>query len=214
LFHIHYELLPLDHELNRCDRRALQAPLSREEYEMRLLPETMWGTLYIEVAGKMLFQRLQSRRQGEGDSIQTPATGFTCELLEFARCLGSNFASILSGERGVRPVELIGYGVTIWFRRDPQHVGLYFNERRSGLAHVFKWAPIPLEIFVTETHRFLVSIWTDVMRLNPQLEGDPLILDHIRQAEEVKDKFEAGYYQNSRFEDRPSRLERIVHERP
>ena len=109
-------------------------------------------------------------------------------------------------------MELIGYGVTIWFKRDPEHIRLYFNERRSGFAHVFKWMPIPLEIFVAEMHRFLVSIWSDAVRLNPQLDGDQLILSHLREAEEVKGKFEEGYYKTSRFEDRPSRLGTVVRE--
>jgi hypothetical protein len=206
LFHIHYELLPLDHALNRCDLRTLKSPLSLEDYEMRLLPETMWGTLYIEVTGKMLFQHLTRRRQGGSDAGNAPATGFTCELLEFARTLGSNFASILSGERGVRPAELIGYGVTIWFKRDLEHIRLNFNERRAGFVNVFRWVPIPLEVFVTETHQFLNSIWHEVMRLNPLLDGDPLLIRHLQEAEAVKEHFERGDYKISQPHDRPRQL--------
>lgn len=57
IYHIHYELLPVDHPYNRCDIRQLPAPLDRETYLVKLLPQTLWGTLYVEVDGKMLFQR-------------------------------------------------------------------------------------------------------------------------------------------------------------
>ena len=57
IYHIHYELLPVDHPYNRCDIRQLRSPLDQETYLMQLLPHTMWGTLYLEVNGRMLFQR-------------------------------------------------------------------------------------------------------------------------------------------------------------
>jgi hypothetical protein len=192
VYHIHYELLPVDHPYNRCDIRQLQPPLDRETFLMRLLPQTLWGTLYIEVAGKMLFQRHWRYRQKEPFD-QLPSAGFTCELLELAQVFSSNYEDILSGERGIRPVELIGYDVRLWFRRSGPAVQLYFDER-PAFSNVFEWQPIPIETFVSETHCFLTSLWQDVARLNPRLESDPLIQEQILAVNQVKERFEQGAF--------------------
>jgi len=192
IYHIHYELLPVDHPYNRCDIRQLQSPLDQATYLMKLLPQTMWGTLYIEVNGKMLFQRHWRYRRKEPFD-QLPSAGFTCELLEFARVLGGNFADILSGQRGPRPVEFIGYDVRLWFRRYGLAVQLHFDER-PVFSNVFTWQPIPIEVFVNETQGFLTSIWQDVSRLNPGLASDPLIQRQIVAANRIKKRFEQGEF--------------------
>ena len=192
IYHIHYDLLSVDHPYNRCDIRQLQPPLDQATYLMKLLPQTMWGILYIEVNGKMLFQRhWRCRRKEPFD--QLPSAGFTCELLEFARVLGSNFEDILSGQRGSRPVEFIGYDVRLWFRRYGLTVQLHFDER-PVFSNIFEWQPIPIEVFVNETHGFLTSIWQDVARLNPGLESDPLIQEQIVAANRIKERFEQGEF--------------------
>jgi len=195
IYHIHYELLPVDHPYNRCDVRQLPAPLDRETYLVKLLPQTMWGTLYVEVDGKMLFQRHWRYRRKEPFD-QLPSAGFTCELLEFARVLGSNFEDILSGQRGIRPVELIGYDVRLWFRRYGLAVQLYFDER-PAFSNVVEWSPIPIETFVNETHGFLTSLWQDVGRLNPALTSDPLIQEPVRAVDQIKERFDRGEYGES-----------------
>jgi hypothetical protein len=191
-YHIHHELLPVDHPYNRCDIRQLHPPLDRETYLMKLLPQTMWGTLYIEVDGRMLFQRHWRYRLKE-PFTHLPSAGFTCELLEFARVLSANLEEILSGERGIRPVELIGYDVRLWFRRYGAAIQLYFEER-PAFSNVFEWHPIPIEVFVNETHGFLTTLWQDVIRLNPGLESDPLIQEPITAANRVKERFDRGEF--------------------
>jgi hypothetical protein len=191
VFHIHYELLPVDHPYNRCDIRWLQAPLDRETYLLKLLPQTMWGTLYIEVSGKMLFQRHWRYRQKEPFD-QLPSAGFTCELLEFAGVLGSNFEDIVSGERGIRPVELIGYDVRLWFRRYGPAVQLF--DERPAFSNVFEWSLIPVELFANEVHSFLTSLWRDVGRLNLALGSDPLIQEQITAANGFKERFDRGEF--------------------
>ena len=189
---MHYELLPIEHPYNRCDIRQLSGPLTHDTYLMQLLPQTMWGTLYIEVSGKMLFQRHWRYRQKEDFSCLSSA-GFTCELLAFAQVLGDNFADILSGQRGARAVEFIGYDVQLWFRREGATVQLHFDER-PAFSCVLKWSPIPIDVFVTETHKFLVSLWENVGWLNPTLASDPLVQARIRVANEIKEGFVQGKF--------------------
>lgn len=189
---MHYELLPIEHPYNRCDIRRLSAPLTQDVYVMQLLPQTMWGTLYIEVEGRMLFQRHWRYRQKE-PFAGLPSAGFTCELLAFVQVLGDNFADILSGQRGARPVEFIGYDVQLWFRREGATVQLRFDER-PAFSRVLAWAPIPIELFVAETHNLLVSLWEDVGRLNPSLASDPLIQASVRTANDVKERFVQGEF--------------------
>ena len=159
---------------------------------MQLLPHTMWGTLYIEINGKMLFQR-HWRYCRKTPFDQLPSSGFTCELLEFARVMSENFAAILSGQRGPRPVELIGYDVQLWFRRYGSTVQLYFDER-PVFSRTFVWQSIPLAVFVAETHGFLSALWQDVMRLNPDLAADPLIQEQIMAAQRTREQFARGEF--------------------
>jgi len=192
IYHIHYELLPVDHPYNRCDIRQLRAPLDQETYVMQLLPHTMWGTLYLEVNGRMLFQRhWQYRQKAPFDRL--PLSGFTCELLEFAQVLGSNLDDILSGQRGPRPVEFIGYDVQLWFRRYGPAVQLFFDER-PVFSQVFTWQPIPLTVFVAETCGFLSALWQDVTRLNPALATDVLIQEQLTAAERIRERFAQGEF--------------------
>jgi hypothetical protein len=192
IYHIHYELLPVDHPYNRCDIRQLHSPLDQETYLMQLLPHTMWGTLYIEINGKMLFQRhWRYCRKEPFDRL--PSSGFTCELLAFAQVLSGNFGDILSGQRGPRPVEFIGYDVQLWFRRYGPTVQLHFDER-PVFAQAFHWQPISVAVFVAETHGFLSALWHDVMRLNPRLATDPLIQEQIMAAHRVRECFAHGEF--------------------
>ena len=201
IYHIHYELLPIEHPYNRCDIRQLSAPLTHDTYLMQLLPQTMWGTLYIEVDGKMLFQRHWRYRQKE-DFSRLSSAGFTCELLAFAQVLGDNFADILSGQRGARPVEFIGYDVQLWFRRESATIQLHFDER-PAFSCVLEWSPIPIDVFVAETHKLLVSLWEDVGRLNSGLVADPLIQARIRVANEIKQRFVQGEFGVDGDRERP-----------
>jgi hypothetical protein len=192
IYHIHYELLPVDHPYNRCDIRQLRSPLDQETYVMQLLPHTMWGTLYLEVNGRMLFQRHWRYRQ-KAPFDRLPLSGFTCELLEFAQVLGSNLDDILSGQRGPRPVEFIGYDVQLWFRRYGPTVQLFFDER-PVFSQVFTWQPIPLAVFVAETSGFLSVLWQDVTRLNPALATDVLIQEQLTAAERMRERFAQGEF--------------------
>ena len=90
-------------------------------------------------------------------------------------------------------MELIGYDVTLWFRRYGLTVQLYFDER-PAFSNVFEWQSIPIETFVNETHCFLTSLWQDVIRLNPRLESDPFIQEQIVAANLVKERFEQGAF--------------------
>ena len=192
IYHIHYELLPVDHPYNRCDILQLRSPLDQETYLMQLLPHTMWGTLYLEVNGRMLFQRHWRYRQ-KAPFDRLPLSGFTCELLEFAQVLGSNLDDILSGQRGPRPVEFIGYDVQLWFRRYGPTVQLSFDER-PVFSHVFIWQPIPIAIFVAETAGFLSALWQDVTRLNPAVATDVLIQEQLTAAERIRERFAQGEF--------------------
>jgi hypothetical protein len=197
IFHIHYELLPVEHPYNRCDIRQLHSPLDQETYMMQLLPHTLWGTLYIEVNGQMLFQRhWRYRQKAPFDSL--PLSGFTCELLEFAQVLGSNLEDILSGQRGPRPVEFIGYDVQLWFRRHGSTVQLSFDER-PVFTQVFTWQLIPLAVFVAETTGFLSALWQDVIELNPALATDTLIQEQITAAERIRERFAQGEFSQDVF---------------
>jgi hypothetical protein len=62
---------------------------------MQLLPHTTWGTLYLEVNGRMLFQRHWRYRQ-KAPFDRLPLSGFTCELLEVAQVLGRVTLTIFS----------------------------------------------------------------------------------------------------------------------
>ena len=192
MYHIHYELLPVDHPYNRCDIRQLHPLLDQETYLMQLLPHTMWGTLYMEVNGRMLFQRHWRYRQ-KAPFDRLPSSGFTCELLEVAQVLGSNFDDILSGQRGPRPVEFIGYDVQLWFRRYGPTVQLSFDER-PVFPHAFTWQPIPLAVFVAETSGFLSALWQDVIRLNPDMATDPLIQERLMAVDRVRERFAQGQF--------------------
>ena len=121
------------------------------------------------------------------------SSGFTCELLEVAQVLGSNFDDILFGQRRPRPVEFLGYDVHLWFRRYGPTVQLSFDER-PVFPQAFTWQPIPLAVFVAETAGLLAALWQDVIRLNPDMATDPLIQEHLIAVDRVRERFAQGQF--------------------